>query len=895
MDGNDEQEKEKIDKLMREYTEYMTVTDDMYGHDILYSLVDKKIPETVGNYSHRGVAKDKLIYWPESHDTYSNNGEYDSATQVLDQNVVDRAYAILAAQDQATSLYFSRPEEKTKETIMPGVKGSTHFTSPEVAAVNHFHNAMSGQKEYYVKDTTYNNAAVCRENGAVIVKADGTGYTEIANGGGTTAPGTYIDEITGNEWTVTETTISGTVGESGIAVFYKKVPYVSISRESGLFDSETLELTIQLNNATSGTYKIGAGEEQEFTSEATITIGDGMLPDEAVVVEVTATDGIESVIKSYSYIKSRKTIDGSYDIYCIKPDGWGTAINCYAYTDSGSNVGWPGVAMDDLGNGIYGYNLPDDWTTAQVIFNDGSNQYPKSGQPGLDCTNDVSVIFENYALRNYEEEVTNISLDKTSATLDLCDTVTLIATVTSWDEADKRVTWTSSNNKVATGVNGVVTAKGEGETTITATTRDGQKATATITVQAAGTKVESVQLDQEVIMLEVDEIAQISATMNPSDADAKYTALTWISSNNQIATMDNDGKVTGVGSGVATITARTKTGVVAVAEVVITKKEVLGDALYFEKPWEWGSGINAYIWSENGEWKNAEWPGVAMTKIDNGIYAIQWPEGKEGESLNVIFNDGVNQTNDLVAQINGYCILNDAQEGCWKQGTVIVCYVNEKGEKIAKSQTHTGNIGASYSIAEEQIEGYILKETPKNASGTYKADEIIVTYVYEEDRTMEAPSEEIQVTGISISGETTELCVGDTTVFMATITLFDATDISVTWTSSDEQVVTVTDGVVMAMGSGKATITATAASGVSDSVEVVVSERAIDPPTDEPKEKEIQAILSTNSSYTYDGTEQRAGVTVTYEGKTLIEGTDYILTYENNVNAGTATGSTIQK
>ena len=41
-----------------------------------------------------------------------------------------------------------------------------------------------------------------------------------------------------------------------------------------------------------------------------------------------------------------------------------------------------------------------------------------------------------------------------------------------------------------------------------------------------------------------------------------------------------------------------------------------------------------------------------MTEVKDGLYGIEWPEGKENETLNVIFNDGSNKTDDLVAQIN---------------------------------------------------------------------------------------------------------------------------------------------------------------------------------------------------------------------------------------------------
>ena len=64
--------------------------------------------------------------------------------------------------------------------------------------------------------------------------------------------------------------------------------------------------------------------------------------------------------------------------------------------------------------------------------------------------------------------VTGISLDKTSATLSVGETLTLIATVTPDDATDKTVTWISLNENVAKVSNGVVIASGVGETTIIA-------------------------------------------------------------------------------------------------------------------------------------------------------------------------------------------------------------------------------------------------------------------------------------------------------------------------------------------------------------------------------------------------------------------------------------------
>ncbi len=80
--------------------------------------------------------------------------------------------------------------------------------------------------------------------------------------------------------------------------------------------------------------------------------------------------------------------------------------------------------------------------------------------------------------------VTSVSLSNTSVTLNKGETYTLIATVTPNNATNNAVTWASSNESVVTVNNGVVTAVGAGEATVTVTTVDGAKtATATITVK----------------------------------------------------------------------------------------------------------------------------------------------------------------------------------------------------------------------------------------------------------------------------------------------------------------------------------------------------------------------------------------------------------------------------
>lgn len=83
--------------------------------------------------------------------------------------------------------------------------------------------------------------------------------------------------------------------------------------------------------------------------------------------------------------------------------------------------------------------------------------------------------------------VTSITLSSTTMNLEVGQTGTLTATVTPDNATNKTVTWTTSNDKVATVANGVVTAVGKGTATITAAA-DGKTATCTVTVKVPAHK-----------------------------------------------------------------------------------------------------------------------------------------------------------------------------------------------------------------------------------------------------------------------------------------------------------------------------------------------------------------------------------------------------------------------
>lgn len=155
--------------------------------------------------------------------------------------------------------------------------------------------------------------------------------------------------------------------------------------------------------------------------------------------------------------------------------------------------------------------------------------------------------------------VEGITLDKTTATVEEGATVTLTATVTPENATDKTVTWSTSDEAIATVSGGVVTGVKAGEVTITAKAGD-KSATCTVTVTAAATEPEvvpvtGVTLNQTAVTLDIDQSITLTATVAPENATNK--AVTWASDKTDVATVDANGKVTAVAAGTANITVTT--------------------------------------------------------------------------------------------------------------------------------------------------------------------------------------------------------------------------------------------------------------------------------------------------------------------------------------------------
>ena len=162
-----------------------------------------------------------------------------------------------------------------------------------------------------------------------------------------------------------------------------------------------------------------------------------------------------------------------------------------------------------------------------------------------------------------EIDVTSVMLNQNSLTLQKDGSETLSAVVQPENATDPSVRWSSSDTAVATvDEKGKVTAISKGTTVISATTVDGGFiAQCTVTVSEDTPEVvavENVSLDKKTLTVDIGESEKLTATVKPDNAANKN--VIWSSNDEDVASVDANGRVTAISRGTATITVRTEDG-----------------------------------------------------------------------------------------------------------------------------------------------------------------------------------------------------------------------------------------------------------------------------------------------------------------------------------------------
>ena len=141
-----------------------------------------------------------------------------------------------------------------------------------------------------------------------------------------------------------------------------------------------------------------------------------------------------------------------------------------------------------------------------------------------------------------------ITFDKTSLSLYIGERATINATVNIGGDGDKTLKWQSTDESVATVLNGLITAKTAGAAIIVATCGDYSAScvVAVVPIDATG-----VTLDKTAINVYIGDTVELKATVIPENATNK--AVLWQSLDSSVALVNN-GRVTGVSEGSTVIT-----------------------------------------------------------------------------------------------------------------------------------------------------------------------------------------------------------------------------------------------------------------------------------------------------------------------------------------------------
>ena len=259
----------------------------------------------------------------------------------------------------------------------------------------------------------------------------------------------------------------------------------------------------------------------------------------------------------------------------------------------------------------------------------------------------------NSAVAPQDVKVQEISLGVIAQTLRVGDTFELFATVKPDNAKNKDVTFTSTDESIATvSAAGLITAVKAGSCKVVCTAKDGSGVTSecqVIVVQS----VTGVSLSPATVTIPVGGTAKLTAAVTPDNASNKE--VTFVSGNKDLAVVANDGTVTGVDMGVVTISVSCKDDPTKIASCVVTVGTPVGSVEVSPKSVELKTGnaiqLSASVLPENATNKTLTWSSsnkdVATVTAD-GVVSV-WKAGTAVITVSSVDGSGKSATCTVTA------------------------------------------------------------------------------------------------------------------------------------------------------------------------------------------------------------------------------------------------------
>ncbi len=437
--------------------------------------------------------------------------------------------------------------------------------------------------------------------------------------------------------------------------------------------------------------------------------------------------------------------------------------------------------------------------------------YGAAGSYAQTYATENGLTFSGYAIK----DVTGVELDAAEATVNVGETYTLTATVTPSNATFNTVAWSSSDLSVATVSAGVVTAVGAGEATITVTTDDGSF-TDTCVITVPSVDVTGIQLDATTLEVYEGHKAALTATVLPANASNKE--VIWASLNEGVATVVN-GVITPVSAGTATITATTAEGAfvaecqVTVVTPTIFVKSVAIDPAEFQLAVGEQLQLNAIITpadATNQEVTWVSWNKSVVTVDANGLVTAVG-EGTTQIKVASVEDPSISKKCNVTVVAPADVDVEEIALDCEELEIVI-------GKEYAFTVEFTPANTTQKNLYWESSNEDVATITEDGVLEAVGFGDTIITVISLDNEDLFAECyvtvvEGKKVESVTLNKTSANVLLGDIVNLVANVNPSDAEDISVTWSSSNEDVATVVDGVVTTVGSGVANITVTTVDG----------------------------------------------------------------------------------
>ena len=417
------------------------------------------------------------------------------------------------------------------------------------------------------------------------------------------------------------------------------------------------------------------------------------------------------------------------------------------------------------------------------------------------------LLFSLFSCEEPEVKVSAIVLNSETLELTEGETFKLNATVSPDNATDKAVIWSSSDAGIASVEDGVVTAIKAGSASITAASRDGgAKASCSVTVTSREIAVERITLTRTELNMTVGRAYTIKATVEPENATDKI--VQWTTNNPSVATVE-DGTVTAVGPGAASITAtaggKNASCTVTVKEATIPVRSITLDQTSISVLEGESATLTATVKPDDATDKTVTWTssdtrvatvfGGTVTGIAPGTVTVTASAGDVSATCAVQVTERV-----PVEKVVLDCKTLDIALGQTDTLVATVIPDNATDKTVLWSSSDDGIV----SVRNGVINGVALgKATITAAAGDKSATCAVTVHAVEID---------------SITLDRTSLALNPKEEEKLTVTFHpaNATDKTVVWSSSDEKVAKVADGTVTAVAPGLATITARAGKATAE-------------------------------------------------------------------------------